>query len=135
MEHQILMSRIHFAFTIMFHYIFPKLTMGLALAMGLALGAEAFVHRAGQARRIARNCSLRSQPRTNGPGLRDSRRRLQWRHSVGLDFGQTVRHPVRWVGTRRNWQRNFDSAEAAAHLILNAESQPGCFGGHIDFLM
>jgi cytochrome bd ubiquinol oxidase subunit I len=31
MEHQILLSRIHFAFTIMFHYIFPQLTMGLAL--------------------------------------------------------------------------------------------------------
>ncbi len=31
MEHQILMSRIHFAFTIMFHYIFPQLTIGLAL--------------------------------------------------------------------------------------------------------
>jgi cytochrome d ubiquinol oxidase subunit I len=30
-EHQILLSRIHFAFTIMFHYIFPQLTMGLAL--------------------------------------------------------------------------------------------------------
>jgi cytochrome bd ubiquinol oxidase subunit I len=31
MEHQILLSRIHFAFTVMFHYIFPQLTMGLAL--------------------------------------------------------------------------------------------------------
>ena len=31
MEHQILLSRIHFAFTITFHYIFPQLTMGLAL--------------------------------------------------------------------------------------------------------
>lgn len=31
MEHQIILSRIHFAFTIMFHYIFPQLTMGLAL--------------------------------------------------------------------------------------------------------
>jgi cytochrome bd ubiquinol oxidase subunit I len=31
MEHQILLSRVHFAFTIMFHYIFPQLTMGLAL--------------------------------------------------------------------------------------------------------
>jgi cytochrome d ubiquinol oxidase subunit I len=31
MGHQILLSRIHFAFTIMFHYIFPQLTMGLAL--------------------------------------------------------------------------------------------------------
>ncbi len=31
MEQQILLSRIHFAFTIMFHYIFPQLTMGLAL--------------------------------------------------------------------------------------------------------
>jgi len=30
-ENQILLSRIHFAFTIMFHYIFPQLTMGLAL--------------------------------------------------------------------------------------------------------
>jgi cytochrome d ubiquinol oxidase subunit I len=31
MEHQVVLSRIHFAFTIMFHYIFPQLTMGLAL--------------------------------------------------------------------------------------------------------
>jgi cytochrome bd-type quinol oxidase subunit 1 len=31
MEHQVILSRIHFAFTIMFHYIFPQLTMGLAL--------------------------------------------------------------------------------------------------------
>lgn len=31
MEHQIILSRIHFAFTIMFHYIFPQLTIGLAL--------------------------------------------------------------------------------------------------------
>ncbi len=31
MEHPVLLSRVHFAFTILFHYIFPQLTMGLAL--------------------------------------------------------------------------------------------------------
>jgi cytochrome d ubiquinol oxidase subunit I len=30
-EHQVILSRVHFAFTIMYHYIFPQLTMGLAL--------------------------------------------------------------------------------------------------------
>lgn len=31
MEDQVILSRIHFAFTITYHYIFPQLTMGLAL--------------------------------------------------------------------------------------------------------
>ena len=33
MENALLLDRLHFAFTITFHYIFPQLTMGLALLL------------------------------------------------------------------------------------------------------
>jgi hypothetical protein len=35
MEHALTMHRLQFAFTITFHYIFPQLTMGLALLIGV----------------------------------------------------------------------------------------------------
>jgi cytochrome d ubiquinol oxidase subunit I len=39
MEDALLISRLQFAFTIMFHYLFPQLTMGLALLIVLMKGA------------------------------------------------------------------------------------------------
>src|SRR6266446_6742796 len=33
MEDALFLDRLHFAFTVMFHYIFPQLTMGLALLL------------------------------------------------------------------------------------------------------
>ena len=40
MEDALTIHRLHFAFTITFHYIFPQLTMGLALLIVLTVAAS-----------------------------------------------------------------------------------------------
>jgi len=48
MDHALVIHRLHFAFTITFHYLFPQLTMGLAplivvlKTMALRTGNEAY---------------------------------------------------------------------------------------------